>query len=127
MQLKRLMTFLIGCIGLRIFIAYLAFLAGNNVNKLYINIMSYLALCVGLSLLIIYFKGSEVADKQLEIWDNDKKLWWNQLRLFHGIMYILFFVSSVFYNWANSYLFLSFDVFMAFFWLSHNIRGINFF
>ena len=33
--------------------------------------------------------GNEIADKQLE-WTGDKKIWWNDLRIVHGSLYLLF-------------------------------------
>ena len=36
-----------------------------------------------------YFFGSNVADKQVEL-VGEKKIWWNDLRIVHGSLYLLF-------------------------------------
>jgi hypothetical protein len=127
MQLSRALTFLFGCILLRIIIAYLAYLAGKNTNKLYLSLMGVVAIFIALGFLIIYFNGSETADKQLEIWDDDKVMWWNQLRLIHGALYLFFFVSAAIYQSPQSYLFLVVDVSLGLlFWILHHSLQINF-
>lgn len=127
MQLSRALTFLFGCILTRIILAYLAYLAGKNNNKIYLKLIAIVCFLIGLGFLIIYFNGNETADKQLEVWDDDKKVWWHQLRLLHGILYLLFFVYAFIFESPQSYLFLIVDVSLGLLvWILHHSLQINF-
>jgi hypothetical protein len=127
MQLSRALTFLFGCILTRIILAYLAFLAGNNPNKLYLTLIALVCLFIGLGFLTLYFGYSDIADKQLEVWEDDTKLWWHQLRLIHGALFLSFFVSAAIYQSPQSYLFLTVDVALGLiFWILHHTLQINF-
>lgn len=87
---KRFLMFLIGCIGSRSLLAYLA----KTINLDYLPNLGYLGLAIGISFVYIFIFGSETADKQLE-WAGDKKVWWNDLRIVHGINYILFAILAI--------------------------------
>lgn len=127
MQLLRALTFLFLCILSRVLLAYTAFLVGNNTDKFYLICMGFGALFIGIAFLIIYFIGSDTADKQLEIWEDDTKVWWNQLRLIHGALYLSFFISAAIYQSPQSYLFLVVDVALGLlFWILHHSLQINF-
>lgn len=127
MQLSRALTFLFLCILSRVLLAYAAFLAGNNTDKFYLTLIALVALVMSLGFFIIYFYGSDSADKQLEIWENDTKVWWNQLRLIHGALYLSFFISAAIYQSPQSYLFLVVDVALGLlFWILHHSLQINF-
>lgn len=127
MQLSRALTFLFGCILTRIIIAYLAYLAGKNPNKLYLTFIALGSLFISLGFFFIYFNGSDTADRQLEIWDDDKKMWWNQLRLIHGALFLAFFISAGIHQSPQSYLILVVDVLLGLlFWILHHSLQINF-
>jgi len=128
MQLSRVLTFLLGCILVRIILAVLAYHAGNSENQTGLVIMGWGALIIAVGFIVLYIKGGDVtADKQLEIWEDDKKLWWSNLRIFHGMMYLAFFISAVIYKLPQSYLFLVVDVIVGLLvWIAHNLTGINF-
>jgi hypothetical protein len=82
---KRFLLFLIGCMGSRFLLTYLA----KTVSQDYIKIILIITGLIGLSFVYIYFLGSDSADKQLE-WAGDKIIWWNDLRIVHGLLYLLF-------------------------------------
>ena len=128
MQLSRALTFLFGCILMRIIIAYIVFLSGNNSNKTYLILLGCLGFFIGIGFLSIYINGgNKTADNQLKNWNDDTKLWWHQLRLFHAITYLLFFISTVVYRSNKSYLFLVLDVIVGLIaWILHNTLAINF-
>jgi hypothetical protein len=86
---KRFLLFLIGCIGSR---SALAFIAKNYLD--YLPYLGYICLAIGLGFVYIFIYGSETADKQLE-WTGDKKIWWNDLRIVHGLNYILFGLLAI--------------------------------
>jgi hypothetical protein len=87
---KRYLLFLIGCMGTRYGLAYLSYNKGNteigntkmNINK-YISIFTLLA---GLGFLIIYFGGY----RKTGLETGGEKIWWNNLRPLHAILYLLF-------------------------------------
>lgn len=90
MQLKRLLVYLIGCIGSRTLLTYVA----KTINPDYLPYMGGLALPIAIGFIYIYIFGSESADKQLE-WTGDKTVWWNDLRIVHGINYLIFAILAV--------------------------------
>jgi hypothetical protein len=82
---KRFLMFLIGCMGSRFLLTYVA----KTIQPDYLKYISLVTGLIGVSFVYIYFFGSESADKQLE-WTGDKKVWWNDLRIVHGSLYLLF-------------------------------------
>ena len=118
---KRITTFLLACIGIRLSFAILAYwIEKNEYNNLRIFI-GIVGLVMSLSFLFIYFFGSESADRQLEVWkDEDRKVWWNKFRIIHGLLY-LFFSLFALTNTSGSYVFLSVDVTLGLIlWLLHH-------
>lgn len=107
---ERIATFLLACIGIRLSFAFLAYwIEKNEYNNLRI-LIGIVGLVMSLSFLFIYFFGSESADRQLEVWkDEDRKLWWNEFRIVHGILYLLFALFALTHT-NGSYIFLSVDV-----------------
>ena len=120
MLTKRLILFLFGCIGSRI---YLSLFARNHPE--YLTVLSYVTFIIGIGFLYIYFFGSKKADAQLE-WAGEKTVWWNQLRLFHGINYLLFSILA--YNKKTcAWTILAFDTLMGFtFWILHHNYNVIF-
>ena len=86
---KRFLLFLIGCIGSR---STLALIAKNYLD--YLPYLGYICMIIGLGFIYIYIYGNETADKQLE-WTGDKKIWWNDLRIVHGLNYLLFGLLAI--------------------------------
>ncbi len=111
----RILTFLFGCILIRILLATAAY---NAEKYKYNNLLIFLGivtLLIGISFFTIYFDiwGRDNAEKQLQGWmDNDSKVWWNDLRPVHGALYILFSIFA-FFNIKYAYLFLIIDVILG--------------
>lgn len=82
---KRFLMFLIGCMGSRFLLTYIS----KIIKSEYIMYISIITGIIGLGFIYIYLFGNEIADKQLE-WTGDKKIWWNDLRIVHGSLYLLF-------------------------------------
>jgi hypothetical protein len=78
---KRIFLFLIGCMGTRYGMSYLSYKKPEY--NIYISIFTILA---GLGFLIIYFGGY----RKTGLETGGEKIWWNKLRLVHGIIYLLF-------------------------------------
>ena len=98
---KRFLLFLVGCIGTRSLLVYLA----KNVNKEALKIMGYLALMPALGFFYIYFTGSRQTGAEV----FGEKIWWNHLRPIHGTLYALFALNAIRGN-SNAYIYLLVDV-----------------
>lgn len=115
MQPIRAIVFLFGCIGTRLFIA----LTAKYINPDYLPYMGALALLVSLSFIYLYFVGNKTADAQLQ-WLGDKTIWWNDLRIVHGLIYLLFAIYA-FQSKPFSWMVLFFDVLLGLTaWLLHH-------
>ena len=83
MELREaLVTFLIGCIGARLLLAFVA----KQVNKKWLRVMGYIALLPVFGFMYIFLTGSR--NKGFEAADG--KIWWNGMRPLHALMYALF-------------------------------------
>ena len=84
---KRFLLFIIGCLGTRLALAVLA----DKINKEYLPIMGGLALIPAIGFLYIYFFSSRKTGPEV----FGGKIWWNNLRLIHGLIYIAFAVFAI--------------------------------
>ncbi len=79
---KRLLLFLIGCIGLRSLFAYAAKVASVGV----LRIMGWIALIPAIGFMYIFVSGARQTGAEV----FGEKIWWNSLRPIHGLMYFAF-------------------------------------
>jgi hypothetical protein len=84
---KRFLVFLIVCIGIRTLFVYIA----KNVNKFYLRYMGYLFILPAIGFFYLYLTDSRKTG--FEIFGD--KIWWNNLRPIHGIMYFLFSYNAI--------------------------------
>jgi hypothetical protein len=84
---KRILLFLIGCIGTRLFLVYLA----KNINIRLLKYMGYLALIPAIGFIYIYLTGSRQTGAEV----FGDKIWWNNLRPIHGLLYLLFSYNAI--------------------------------
>ena len=84
---KRFLLFLFGCIGTRTLFVYLA----KNANTTYLRYMGYLAILPAIGFFYIFLTGSRKTGPEV----FDDKIWWNNLRPIHGIMYALFAYHAI--------------------------------
>jgi len=98
---KRFLLFLIGCIGTRSLFVYLA----KNINKTYLQYMGYLAILPAIGFFYLFLTGSRKTG--LEVFGD--KIWWNNLRPIHGLMYALFAYNAITGN-CNAWIYLLIDV-----------------
>lgn len=116
---KRFLLFLVGCIGLRTLIAYGAKIASKTV----LMYMGYVAIIVGLGFLTIYFTGSRKTGGET----FGDKIWWNDLRPVHGLIYLLFAYNAIIGN-RDAWMFLAFDVvigLVSFLWFHSSNGDLN--
>jgi hypothetical protein len=79
---KRFFLFLIGCIGTRSFLAYFA----KTTNTENLQILAYIALVISFGFMYIFLTDSRKTG--IEVFGD--KIWWNNLRPIHSIIYFLF-------------------------------------
>lgn len=84
---KRLILFLIGCIGTRALFAYLAKIA----NKYFLALMGYLAILPAIGFFYLFFTGSRKTGAEV----FGDKIWWDNLRPIHGVLYLLFAYNAI--------------------------------
>ena len=98
---KRFLLFLFGCIGVRSLFVYIA----KNVNSQLLMYMGYLALIPAVGFIYLYLSGSRKVGNEV----FGEKIWWNNLRPIHGLMYFLFSYNAITGN-KNAWIYLLIDV-----------------
>jgi hypothetical protein len=98
---KRFLLFLIGCIGTRLFFVYLA----KTISNKYLNLLGYLALMPAIGFMYIYLTDSRKSGAEV----FGDKIWWNDLRPVHAILYTMFALSAI-NGIKQSWIFLLIDV-----------------
>lgn len=88
---KRILLFLIGCIGIRTLFVIMAKYASEK----QLFYMGALALLPALGFIIIYFTG--IRTTGAEVFGD--KIWWNDLRIVHAMLYILFAIYAFQNKW----------------------------
>ena len=84
---KRFLLFLIGCIGTRSLFVYLAKIA----NRTYLQYMGYLSILPAIGFFYLFFTDSRKTGPEV----FGDKIWWNNLRPIHGLMYSLFAYHAI--------------------------------
>jgi len=98
---KRFLLFLIGCIGTRTLFVYLAKIA----NKTYLQYMGYLSIFPAIGFFYLFLSGSRKTGAEV----FGDKIWWNNLRPIHGLMYFLFAYNAINGN-SFAWIYLLIDV-----------------
>lgn len=97
----RFLLFLLGCIGVRIILVYLA----KTIPLTSLKYMGYLSLIPALGFLYIYFSG--VRKTGAEVFGDE--IWWNNLRPIHAALYMLFSYNAIIGN-RSAWVYLFIDV-----------------
>ncbi len=98
---KRFLLFLIGCIGIRTLFVIIA----KNTSINYLPILGYLALLPAIGFIYIYVTGSRKTGAEV----FGGKIWWNNLRPLHAVLYGLFAYNAIIRN-SNAWMYLLVDV-----------------
>ena len=98
---KRFLLFLIGCIGTRSLFVLLA----KNAGTKYLPLLGYLALLPAIGFIYIYLTGSRTTGAEV----FGEKIWWNDLRPIHSLLYFLFSYNAIKGN-TDSWVYLLIDV-----------------
>ncbi len=111
---KRFFLFIFGCIGVRLFVVYLA-----KTQLKYLRYLGYLALFPAIGFFVIYFFG--LRKTGAEVFGG--RIWWNSLRPFHGILWGIFGIMAIKGN-KNAWIVLLLDVIIGLFaFLCHKFLG----
>ena len=113
---KRFILFLIGCIGVRSLLVYLA----KTSNQTFLMYMGLIALIPAIGFFYLFLTGSRKTGAEV----FGDKIWWNDLRPIHGIFYSLFAYNAIIGN-KNAWIYLLVDVVfgLASFLIFHYING----
>ena len=113
---KTLLIFLIGCIGVRSLLVVIA----KYINKKYLKYLGYLALLPAIGFMYIYLTGI----RNTGLGAFGEKIWWNNLRPVHSILYFLFAYNAIIGN-NQSWIYLLADVIIGLisFLIHHSING----
>ena len=103
---KRFLLFLIGCIGMRTLFVFIA----KNTSVSYLPYLGYLALFPAVGFAYIYLTGSRKTGQEV----FGEKIWWNDLRPLHSLLYFLFAYNAIQAN-KNSWIYLLIDVVIGLF------------
>jgi hypothetical protein len=102
---KKLALFLIGCMGTRLLLVYMATVLSMKGLKY----MGYIALLPAIGFMYIYLTGSRPTGPEV----FGEKIWWNSLRPIHSIFYVLFAYNAIQGN-KNAWIYLFMDVLFGF-------------
>ena len=113
---KRMLLFIIGCIGIRSLFVVIA----KKINTKYLKYLGYLALLPASGFIYIYLTGSRKTGGET----FGEKIWWNDLRPVHAILYILFAYNAIIGN-KQSWIYLLIDVLIGLmsFLMHHYLNG----
>jgi len=115
---KRFLLFLLGCIGIRSLFVYIA----KNVDKTNLQILGWISLLPAFGFIIIFLTGIRKTGAEV----FGEKIWWNNLRPVHSLLYGLFAFNAINQN-ENSWIFLLIDVIIGLVsFLTHHYNEGNF-
>ena len=100
-ELKRILLFLFGCIGSRLFLVYLA----KVIRLQYLPILGYIALLPAIGFMYFFLTGTRKTGAEV----FGDKIWWNNLRPVHATLYGLFAYNAINSN-RDAWMFLLVDV-----------------
>lgn len=119
---KRFLLFLIGCIGTRALFVYVA----KNAGPKYLPLLGYLALLPAVGFIYIYLTGSRKTGGEV----FGEKIWWNDLRPIHSLIYFLFAYNAIIGN-SKAWIYLLVDVifglisFLIFHFKNGDLKKLN--
>ena len=103
---KRFALFLIGCMGIRLFLVFLA----KNASEKLLQLMGFFALIPAIGFFYLFFTGKRKTGPET----FGDKIWWNNMRPVHGTLWLLFTFYALRKN-TNAWMFLLADVLIGLF------------
>ena len=98
---KRFLLFLFGCIGTRSLLVYIA----KNLSKQYLFYLGWLTLIPATGFMYIFLTGTRQTGAEV----FGDKIWWNDLRPLHSLLYFVFSYNAIMGN-MNAWIYLLVDV-----------------
>ena len=98
---KRFLLFLFGCIGSRTLLVYIA----KSAKETYLKYLGFLALIPAIGFIYLFITGKRKTGPEV----FGDKIWWNNLRPVHSLLYFLFAYNAISGN-QNAWIFLLIDV-----------------
>jgi len=113
---KTFLLFLIGCIGVR----FLFVIVAMYISTKYLKYLGYLALLPAIGFMYIYLTGA----RKSGVGAFGEKIWWQNLRPVHSILYFLFAYNAIIGN-KNAWIYLLADVLLGLisFLIHHYVNG----
>jgi hypothetical protein len=113
---QRFLMFLFGCVGIRSLFVIIA----RYINTKYLKYLGYLALAPAIGFIYIYLTGTRKTGAEV----FGEKIWWNNLRPIHSILYFLFAYNAIIGN-KQSWIYLLIDVLIGLisFLIHHYMNG----
>lgn len=102
---KRFSLFLLGCIPLRLLFVYIS----KNYQN-FLPYMGYIAFFISFGFFYIFFNNMRKTGPEV----FGDKIWWNNLRPLHGILYLLFSIFAIKQK-SFAWIFLLLDVVIGLF------------
>ena len=102
--MNKYILFLVGCIGTRLILTILS----KYVNKTILTYMGYLYILPAIGIIYLYLTDSRKTAREAQ-----GKVWWNQLRPIHGVLYILFSIYAIKKQKQNAWKVLALDTFLG--------------
>ena len=99
---KRMLMFLIGCIGIRLLFVYLAI----KLPLFWLKVMGVIGIMIAIGFLVIFIFGLRKTGPET----MGDKIWWNSLRPFHAITYLIFGILAIKGIQSEAWKFLLLDV-----------------
>ena len=84
---KRFLLFIFGCISIRLLFVYIA----KTIDNSYLPILGLLALIPAIGFFYIFFTNSRETGPEV----FGEKIWWNNLRILHGLLYLIFAILAI--------------------------------
>ena len=114
---QRMLMFLFGCLVVRCAFVILA----ARVNTKHLKYLGYLAILPAVGFMYIFLTGSRTTGVET----FGEKIWWNNLRPVHSVLYILFAYQAI-NGHKSAWIFLALDVFIGFTsWMIHKFLPKN--
>ncbi len=114
---QRFLMFLFGCVGIRSLFVIIA----RYINRKYLKYFGYLALVPAIGFIYIYLTGTRKTGAEV----FGEKIWWNNLRPIHSILYFLFAYNAIIGN-KQSWIYLLVDVLIGLIsFLTHHYMNGN--
>jgi len=98
---QRLIAFLVGCIGTRLWFVYLA----KTVSPEHLRTMGWVALIPAAGFIYLYMTDSRQTGQEA-----GGRIWWNSLRPVHGCLYLLFALLAIKQDMDSAWIPLAIDV-----------------